>query len=77
MEICVYRRGNVTYILIAAKRIGHVTGRVLVKFLVVTEDDDRNIDGTKNRQLVSLLEQTTFALKECATCRTVSIIPTG
>lgn len=30
----------------------------------MAKDDDSDIDGTKNGQLVSLLEQSTFALEE-------------
>jgi hypothetical protein len=43
----------------------HVTRGVLVDFLVVAENDNGDIDGTKNGQLMSLLEQSTFALEEC------------
>lgn len=43
----------------------HVTRGVLIEFLVVAENDNGDIDGTKNGQLMSLLEQSTFALEEC------------
>lgn len=54
-----------TYILIATESIVHVTRGVLIEFLVVAENDNGDIDGTKNGQLMSLLEQSTFALEEC------------
>lgn len=38
--------------------------RVLVQLLIVAEDDNRDIDGAENGELVSLLEQATFALEE-------------
>jgi hypothetical protein len=31
----------------------------------MAKDNDGDIDGTKNGQLVSLLEQSTFSLEEC------------
>lgn len=43
----------------------HVTRGVLIEFLVMAENDNGDIDGTKNGQLMSLLEQSTFALEEC------------
>lgn len=43
----------------------HVTRGVLIEFLVMAENDNGDIDGTKNSQLMSLLEQSTLALEEC------------
>ncbi len=54
-----------TYILIATESLVHVTRGVLIEFLVVTENDNGDIDGTKNGQLMGLLEQSTFTLEEC------------
>lgn len=31
----------------------------------MTEDDDSHVNGTEDRELVSLFEQTAFALQEC------------
>lgn len=41
-----------------------IAGRVLIKLFIVAEDYDGNIDRAKNGELVSLLEQATFALEE-------------
>lgn len=63
-----------TYILIATESLVHVTRGVLVEFLVMTKDDNGDIDGTKNGQLMGLLKQSTFSLEECpAIDRKVSI----
>lgn len=43
-----------------------VTGRELVKFLVVAENYDSYVDGTENGEFVRLLEKTAFALQECS-----------
>lgn len=37
-----------------------------MQLLVVAENDDCDIDGTKDSQLMRLLEETTLALQECA-----------
>jgi len=57
---------NLTHVVVASKGLGHVTRGVLVEFLVVTEYDDRDVHGTKNSELMRLLEQTTLSLQECA-----------
>lgn len=58
-------RREMTYILIATESLVHVARGVLIEFLVMAKDNDGDIDGTKNGQLVSLLEQSTFSLEEC------------
>jgi hypothetical protein len=57
-------RSEMTYILIATESLVHVTRGVLIEFLVMTKDDNGDIDGTKNGQLMSLLKQSTFSLEE-------------
>ena len=41
-----------------------VSRRVLVEFLVVPENNDRDIYGAENGELVRLLEETAFALEK-------------
>jgi hypothetical protein len=41
---------------IAPKGLGHITRRILVEFLIVTEDNDCDVHGTKNSELMRLLE---------------------
>ena len=53
-----------THILKPRDGLVDVSRRVLVQLLVVTEDDDSDIDGAQHGKLVRLLEQTTFALEE-------------
>jgi len=43
-----------------------VARRELVELLVIAKDDDCDIDGTENTELVCLLEQAAFALQEGA-----------
>lgn len=43
-----------------------ITGRELVKFLVVAEDYHGNIHRTQDGEFVCLLEKTAFALQECS-----------
>lgn len=45
-----------TEVVIAPKGLGHITRRILVEFLIVTEDNDCDVHGTKNSELVRLLE---------------------
>jgi hypothetical protein len=56
----------VTYILIPADGLVDIARRKLVQLLVVTKDDNRDVNRAKNRELVRLLEQTAFALEEGA-----------
>jgi hypothetical protein len=53
-----------THILKPRDSLVDVARRVLVQLLVVTEDDDCDVDGAQHGKLVRLLEQTTFALEE-------------
>jgi hypothetical protein len=50
--------------LVSSQDLSNITTRVFVQFLVIAEDDDRDIDGTEDGELMRLLEQATFALKE-------------
>ena len=54
------------YILIAANGLVDVARGKLVQLLVVAEDDDCDVDGAEDRELVRLLEQAAFALQEGA-----------
>jgi hypothetical protein len=54
------------YILIAADGLIDIARGELVQLLVVAENDDSDVDRTKNRELMSLLEQTAFALQKRA-----------
>jgi hypothetical protein len=48
----------------ATNNLVDVGGGVLVKLLVVSKDDDRDVDGTKYGKLMRLLKQTSFALQK-------------
>lgn len=52
------------YVLESANDLVDVGGAVFVQLLVVSEDDDCDIDGAEDGKLVSLFEETTFALEE-------------
>jgi K+-sensing histidine kinase KdpD len=60
------RGGWDAYILVPANRLVDVARGELVQLLVVAEDDDSNVDGAEHRELMRLLEQAAFALKEGA-----------
>jgi hypothetical protein len=53
-----------THILESRDGLVDVARRVLVQLLVVSEDDDRDVDGAQHGKLVRLFEQTTFAFEE-------------
>ena len=55
-----------THVLVSGDEIAHVRGRILVELLVGAEDEDGDIGGAENGQLVSLLEETELALEEGA-----------
>lgn len=59
-----HSRSSCTYILKSADSIVYVAGRVFIQLLVVSKDDDSNINGAEDGELVSLLEQAAFALEE-------------
>jgi hypothetical protein len=52
------------HILISADGLIDIARGELVQLLVVAEDDDGDIDGAEDGQLVRLLEQTTFTLEK-------------
>lgn len=54
-----------TYVLKSAYGLIDVAGRVLIKLFVMTENNDGDIDGAKDGEFVSFLEQTTFPLEKC------------
>ena len=75
-------RAPCTYILISVEYLIYIGTRVLVQFLIVAKDNNRDIDRTKDGKLVRLLEQTTFALEKCpishiASAETLESIRTG
>ncbi len=49
----------------------HIGRRVLVELLVITKDEDGDIDRAKHGELMSLLEETAFALQECSVVKRV------
>lgn len=51
-------------VLVAGNEIMHVGRRVFVELLVVAKYEDGDVDRAKNGELVSLLEETTFALQK-------------
>lgn len=53
-----------TIILVSPDRLVDVTGGELVQLLVVAKDDDGDIDGAEDGQLVGLFEKTALALEE-------------
>ena len=57
-------RGVGANILEAPHGLVDVAGRELVEFLVVAENDDSDVDGAENAELVCLFEQAAFALQE-------------
>lgn len=53
-----------TYILVSGNEVAHVRGRILVELLVVSKDEDGDIDGAEHGELVCLLEQAALALEK-------------
>lgn len=51
-------------ILEATDGLVDVAGRKLIELLVVAKDDDSDVDGAEDAQLVCLLEQAAFTLQE-------------
>lgn len=62
-------------VLVPGDEISHIRRRVLVELLVVAKDEDGDIDGAEDGQLVGLFEQTALSLQERD--RTVSVILDG
>lgn len=58
-----------THVLVAADQVVHVGGRVLVELLVVAEDEDCDIDGAQDGELMRLLEQAALSLEEGSAAR--------
>jgi hypothetical protein len=53
--------------LISWDQFAHVCGRVFIQLLVVvSKDEDSDVDRAENGQLVSLLEQATLSLEKSA-----------
>jgi len=52
------------YVLESADCVVDIARAELVQLLIVSEDDDRDIDLTENTKLVCFLEQTTLALEK-------------
>lgn len=52
--------------MVAADGLVDVARRKLVQLLVVAEDDDGNVDGAQDGELVRLLEEPALALEEGA-----------
>jgi hypothetical protein len=50
--------------LISPNCLVNVSRREFIKFLVVTKDDDRDIDGAEHGKLMRLLEQPTLPLEK-------------
>lgn len=63
------RKVRRTYVLISADDLVDVSRRELIELLVVTEDDDSDVDRAQYRQLVRLLEQTSLSLQKCSGTR--------
>lgn len=53
-----------THILIFGDQVAHVTGGVLVKLLIITKDEDCDVNRAEDGELVRLLKQAAFALEE-------------
>lgn len=53
-----------TYELVPGQNLSNITTRVLVQLFVVAKDDNRDVDGAQNGELMCLLEQAAFALEE-------------
>ena len=52
--------------MVPANGLVDVAGREFIELLVVAEDDDGDVDGTQDGQLMGLFEKTAFALEEGA-----------
>jgi hypothetical protein len=55
---------RIAIVLVAANSRIDVARRELIEFIVVTEDDDGDVYGAQDGELVSLLEKATLALEE-------------
>lgn len=50
--------------MVSCQDLCNITTRVFVQLLIIAKDYDCDIDGTEDGELMRLLEQATFALKE-------------
>jgi hypothetical protein len=50
--------------LVSVQDLSNITTRIFVQLLIIAKDYDRDINGTENGELMRLLEQAAFALKE-------------
>lgn len=57
---------SATYVLIPGESLIDVAGREFVQLLVLSEDNDGDVDGAEDGKLMRLLEQAAFALQERA-----------
>lgn len=55
-----------THVLISGNEVSHVCGRILVELLVITKDEDGDINRAQHGELMRLLEQTAFSLQKGA-----------
>jgi hypothetical protein len=62
-------------VLISRQDLSNIATRVFVQLLIISKYYDRDIDRAENRELMRLLEKTTFALEKGY--RTISIILDG
>lgn len=51
-------------VLVSVQDLSNITTRIFIQLLIIAKDYDRNINGTENGELMRLLEQAAFALKE-------------
>lgn len=52
--------------MISGNEVSHVCGRILVELLVITKDEDGDINRAQHGELMRLLEQTAFSLQKGA-----------
>jgi hypothetical protein len=57
-------RRRITYELVPGNEVAHIARGVLINLLVVAEDEDGDVYRAQDGELMSLLEQATFALEE-------------
>jgi hypothetical protein len=63
---CRAARSELTYILVSCNLVVDVARRVFVQLLVVSEDDDGDLDRAEHGKLVGLFEQPSFAFEKGA-----------
>ena len=61
-----WETNSLTYVLVSTNIFIDIAGREFIELLIVAEDDDGNIDGAEDGQLMGLFEQAGFALEESA-----------